>query len=83
MNAGEKEKALQTYLRRAELGQFYQEVSLSLYYAAQLKDLLGYPDTDVIGTFLKASSERTRNVASRCTERWTIAGSTRSRIKLI
>ena len=54
MNAGENEKALQTYLRRAELGQFYQEVCLSLYYAAQLKDALGYPDTDVIGTFLKA-----------------------------
>jgi len=54
MNAGEKEKALQTYLHRAELGQFYQEVCLSLYYAAQLKDVLGYSDTDVIGTFLKA-----------------------------
>lgn len=54
MYAGEKEKALQTYLHRAELGQFYQEVCLSLYYAAQLKDILGYPNTDVIGTFLAA-----------------------------
>jgi hypothetical protein len=53
-SAGEKENALQTYQRRAELGLWNQEVCLSLYYAAQLKDDLGYPDTDVIGSYLKA-----------------------------
>jgi glycosyltransferase involved in cell wall biosynthesis len=54
MNAGEKEKALQAFLRRAELGSFHQEVSLSLYYAAQMKDALEYPDSDIIGSYLKA-----------------------------
>jgi len=54
MNAGEKEKALQAFSRRTELGAFRQEVSLSLYYAAQMKDALGFPETEVIGAFLKA-----------------------------
>ena len=53
-SAGKGTLALQTYLRRAELGQWNQEVSLSLYHAAQLKQALGYSDTDIIGTFLKA-----------------------------
>jgi glycosyltransferase involved in cell wall biosynthesis len=54
MNAGEKEKALAVYLQRAELDAFHEEVSLSLYYAAQMKDALGYPETEVIGCYLKA-----------------------------
>jgi hypothetical protein len=52
--AGEKEKALQAYLRRAELGSWSQEVALSLYHAAALKEALGYQDTDIIGTYLDA-----------------------------
>jgi glycosyltransferase involved in cell wall biosynthesis len=54
MDAGEKKKALQTYLWRAELGLWSQEVFLSLYYAARLKEGLGYPDTEVVGSYLKA-----------------------------
>jgi glycosyltransferase involved in cell wall biosynthesis len=54
MNAGEKKRALLAFLRRAELGFWNEEVCLSLWYAAQIKDALGYPDTDVIGTYLKA-----------------------------
>ena len=54
MNAGEKEKALRAFLRRADLGAFHDEVSLSLYHAAQIKDELGYPDTEVIFSYLKA-----------------------------
>ncbi len=54
MSVGEKEKALQAFLQRAERGPPGQEVSISLYHAAQLKEALGYHDTDIIGTFLKA-----------------------------
>ena len=54
MLSGEKEQALQTHLRRAELGGWSQEVCISLYHAAQLKEALGREDTDIIGTYLKA-----------------------------
>ena len=54
MQAGEKQKALQAFLRRAELGFFHQEVALSLYHAAQMKDALGYPESDVIESYLNA-----------------------------
>jgi glycosyltransferase involved in cell wall biosynthesis len=54
MCVGEKEKALQAFLQRAERGPPGQEVAISLYHAAQLKEALGYHDTDIIGTFLKA-----------------------------
>jgi glycosyltransferase involved in cell wall biosynthesis len=54
MHVGEKEKALQAFLRRAELGFFHEEVSVSLYYAAQIKGTLGYSDSEVIGAYLMA-----------------------------
>jgi len=54
MYAGEREKALQNHLRRADLGGWNQEVCFSLYRAAQLKEALGREDTDIIGTYLKA-----------------------------
>jgi glycosyltransferase involved in cell wall biosynthesis len=53
-NAGEKEKALDAFLKRAALGAFQQEVSLSLCYAAQIKDSLGYAETEVMGSYLTA-----------------------------
>src|SRR6202158_2338606 len=56
MHAGKKEKALQAYLQRAELGFFHEEAALSLNHAAQLKDALGYPDTEIIGSYLTASA---------------------------
>ncbi|MGO8866345.1 MAG: tetratricopeptide repeat protein [Alphaproteobacteria bacterium] len=54
MRAGEKEKALHIFLRRAELGFFDQEVYLALYHAAELKEALGYPDSEVIASYFKA-----------------------------
>ena len=61
MNCGEKEKALRVFLQRSELGLWNQEVSLSLCFAAQMKDALSYPDNDVIGSYLKAyESDPTR-----------------------
>ena len=54
MSVGEKEKALQAFLQRAGRGPRGEEVAISLYHAAQLKEALGYHDTDIIGTFLKA-----------------------------
>jgi tetratricopeptide (TPR) repeat protein len=53
-NAGEHEKALQLYLRRATLGQFQAEVFVSLYRAAQLKEELGYHAGEVVGSYLNA-----------------------------
>jgi len=53
-DAGEREKALTNYLKRAELGYWDQEVFVSISRAAQLKEALGYPETDIIGSYLKA-----------------------------
>ena len=54
MSVGEKEKALRAFLQRADRGPRGEEVAISLYHAAQLKEAIGYHDTDIIGTFLKA-----------------------------
>ena len=53
-DCGENAKALDAYLRRAGQGFWDEEVFFSLYRAAQLKEALGYPDHDIIGTYLKA-----------------------------
>jgi glycosyltransferase involved in cell wall biosynthesis len=53
-DAGEQTKALDTYLRRAELGFWIEEVFISLYNVAGLRERLGYPDTEVIGSYLAA-----------------------------
>lgn len=52
-DAGER-KALDAFLRRAELGFWIEEVFVSLYNVARLKEGLGYPDTEVIGSYLAA-----------------------------
>ena len=54
-DAGEPERALENYLLRAELGYWDEEIFISLYNAAKLKDALGYPEDDVIAAFLKAT----------------------------
>ncbi len=51
---GEKQKALARYLERADLGFWKEEIFVSLYYAAQLKEQLGHADSDIIGSYLKA-----------------------------
>lgn len=54
MHAGAQENALQAYLRRVELGGWNEEVCLSLYHAGQMKEALGYRDSDIVGTYLNA-----------------------------
>ena len=54
-DAGEREKALENYLRRSELGYWIDEVFMSLYYAAQLKEAIGHPFEDVLATYLRAA----------------------------
>ena len=54
-DCGEWVKALRHYLARAELGFWQEEVFISLYRAAQLKEQLDYPDQDVIEAYLRAA----------------------------
>ena len=54
-DCGEKAKAIDAYLRRAELGYWDQEIFISLYKAAQLKDELGHDREEVIALYLRAS----------------------------
>src|SRR5262249_32725880 len=54
-DCGEKEKALQAYLQRAELGFWVEEVFMSLYSAAKLQEALGRPFDDVMATYLRAA----------------------------
>jgi LPS sulfotransferase NodH/glycosyltransferase involved in cell wall biosynthesis len=53
-DAGELEAALKTFIARAELGGWNDEVFVSLCRAAKLKADLGHDADDVIATFLKA-----------------------------
>ena len=61
-NSGELERALTGYLKRAELGFWEEEVFLCHYYGAQLKEQLNHPDTEIIGTYLKAYEACPRRV---------------------
>jgi glycosyltransferase involved in cell wall biosynthesis len=54
-DAGDSEKALANYLIRAGLGFWHEEIFISLYGAAQLKEQLEYPEEEVIATFLQAT----------------------------
>jgi len=62
-NRGEYQKALLSYLERAELGFWVEEVFLSLYYAAQLQEALGRPFDEVIATYLSAANAVPRRSA--------------------
>ncbi len=53
-DAGEPEKALIGYLRRAELGYWAEERFVSLLSAARLQEQLGYPADEVIERYLEA-----------------------------
>jgi Glycosyl transferase family 2 len=53
-DSGDSESALKHYLERAELGFWDQEVFISLYNAAQMKEALKHPETEVIETYLRA-----------------------------
>ena len=55
-DSGDKETALKTYLERAGLGYWYQEVFVSLLNAARLKEELKYSNDEVIFAFVEAAA---------------------------
>lgn len=55
-DCGEREKAVENYLARAELGFWQEEVFISLYAAAQIMEGLGRPDNEVIDLYLRAAA---------------------------
>ena len=54
-DAGRPEAAIEQYLKRAELGYWQQEVFISLYNVAKLKEELRRPADEVIGAYMKAA----------------------------
>jgi glycosyltransferase involved in cell wall biosynthesis/GR25 family glycosyltransferase involved in LPS biosynthesis len=54
-DCGEREKALENYLKRAELGNWNEEIYVSLFEAGNLMAALGSPFDEVIGTWERAS----------------------------
>jgi glycosyltransferase involved in cell wall biosynthesis len=54
-DAGDPERALKTYLERAELGFWDEEVFVSLYLAAKMKETLNHPEAEIVETYLRAS----------------------------
>jgi glycosyltransferase involved in cell wall biosynthesis len=63
-DCGEFKKSLDNYMERAALGYWQEEVFISLYCAAKLKEQLGYPDQDVIDAYLcAADAQPTRTEA--------------------
>ena len=54
-DCGELDRALEHYLARADLGFWQEEVFISLYSAAQLKERLGHPGQDVIDAYMRAA----------------------------
>ena len=55
-DSGQKEAALETYLKRAGLGNWQQEVFMSLLNAAELKEALQYPNEEIIAALEKATA---------------------------
>jgi LPS sulfotransferase NodH/glycosyltransferase involved in cell wall biosynthesis len=55
MDAGDKERAIEFYRRRAGQGLWDQEVFICLYRIARLMEDLAYPDDEVIAAYLEAS----------------------------
>ncbi|MGH8589686.1 MAG: glycosyltransferase [Gammaproteobacteria bacterium] len=51
---GENERAVQCYLRRAQLGFWKEEVFISLYRAARIMEALGRSDAEILQTYLDA-----------------------------
>ena len=55
-DGGDKEAALKTYLERAGLGHYHQEVFVSLLNAARLKEKVNYSNNDVISAYIEATA---------------------------
>ncbi|WP_461357404.1 glycosyltransferase family 25 protein [Bradyrhizobium sp. USDA 4454] len=54
-DCNEPEKALTYYLARAEMGFWQEEVFISLYSAARLKEALSHPEDEVIAAYQRAA----------------------------
>jgi glycosyltransferase involved in cell wall biosynthesis len=54
-DCGEWVRALEHYLARAELGFWQEEVFISLYSAAQMKEQLSHPDLEIIDAYIRAA----------------------------
>jgi glycosyltransferase involved in cell wall biosynthesis len=54
-DSGDGERALKSYLERAELGFWEEEVFLSFYNAAKMKEILKHPESEIIETYLRAN----------------------------
>jgi glycosyltransferase involved in cell wall biosynthesis len=64
-DCGQKEKALENYLKRAQLGFWEQEVFESLYRAAQIKEELGHDSEEVMALYLRASEAAPNRVEAQ------------------
>ena len=53
-DGGNDRRALDLYLTRAELGYWDEEVFLSLYFAAQIRERLSFPEAEVVYSYLLA-----------------------------
>ena len=54
-DCGERERAVEHYLARADLGYWDQEVFVALYQAGRLMQALGRPDQEILATYARAS----------------------------
>lgn len=57
-DCAEWEKAIRTYLKRASMGGWQEEVFVSLYQAAKLKEQQGYPDEEVLAAYDAATQSQ-------------------------
>jgi glycosyltransferase involved in cell wall biosynthesis len=55
-DSGQREAALETYLKRSRLGNWQQEVFMSLLDAARLKEALGYSNDEIIAAYAAAAA---------------------------
>jgi len=53
-DCGQNGKAIYWYNKRAELGGWDQEIYWSLYQVARLKEIMGYPEDDIIQSYMRA-----------------------------
>lgn len=65
-DAGEPEKALAAYAKRAQMGSWEEEVWYSLLEVAKLSAFLGKSDDEVIGAYLRAYEHRPTRAESLC-----------------
>ncbi len=57
-DSGQKEASLENYLKRSRLGSWDEEVFISLLNAAELKEVLGHSNDEVISAYMQAAAAR-------------------------